>query len=125
MPMLKGLRTVIYHAPDLARTKAWYARAFGLTPYFDEPFYVGFNVGGFELGLIPDGTAGTAPAGVLAYWGVADVGAACSHLLSLGATSHEAPKEVGGGITVASVIDPFGNIIGLIDNPQFDPSAMC
>jgi predicted enzyme related to lactoylglutathione lyase len=122
--MLQGLRTVIYHAPDLARTKAWYAQAFAITPYFDEPFYVGFNVGGFELGLMPDGAGGAAPGGVLAYWGVADVGAAFSHLLALGATTHEPPKDVGGDITVATVVDPFGNIIGLIDNPHFDPQAV-
>ena len=49
--MFQGLRTVIYHAPDLAAAKAWYAAAFGVKPYFDEPFYVGFEIGGFELGL--------------------------------------------------------------------------
>ena len=52
--MLLGLRTVIYHAPDLARVKTWYSDAFGITPYFDEPFYVGFDVGGYELGLNPN-----------------------------------------------------------------------
>ncbi|HTL68288.1 MAG TPA: VOC family protein [Lacunisphaera sp.] len=124
MPLLKGLRAVTYRAADLAAGKAWFARAFSLTPYFDEPFYVGYNVGGFELGLSPDGPASDQPAGVLAYWGVDDVGAAFAHLLALGATSHEPPKEVGGGITVATVIDPFGNIIGLIENPHFDPRAV-
>jgi catechol 2,3-dioxygenase-like lactoylglutathione lyase family enzyme len=52
--MFLGLRTVIYHAPDLAKAKAWYSTAFGAAPYFDEPFYVGFEIGGFELGLNPD-----------------------------------------------------------------------
>ena len=52
--MFLGLRTVIYHAPDLAKAKAWYAAAFNVAPYFDEPFYVGFNVGGYELGLNPE-----------------------------------------------------------------------
>ncbi len=122
--MLKGLRTVIYQAPDLGRTKEWYARAFGLTPYFDEPFYVGFNVGGFELGLVPDAPLAQAPGGVLAYWGVDDVAAVFAHLLALGARTHEEPKDVGGGITVATVLDPFGNIIGLIHNPHFDPKAV-
>ena len=56
--MILGLRTVIYHVPDLPGAKSWYARAFGIAPYFDKPYYVGFNVGGFELGLDPDpGTA--------------------------------------------------------------------
>src|SRR5688500_8666444 len=53
MPLL-GLRTIIYKVPDLARAKAWYGETFGISPYFDEPFYVGFNVGGYELGLDPD-----------------------------------------------------------------------
>src|SRR2546426_7717980 len=52
--MVLGLRTVIYHVPDLPRAKQWYSAAFGVKPYFDEPFYVGFNIGGFELGLDPD-----------------------------------------------------------------------
>ena len=122
--MLKGLRTAAYPAPDLARAKAWYTQAFGVAPYFDEPFYVGFNIGGFELGLVPDAPVSHPPAGVVALWGVDDVGATCAHLLALGAKMHEEPKDVGGGITVAAVLDPFGNIIGLIDNPQFDPKAV-
>ena len=55
--MFLGLRTVIYHAPDLAKAKAWYAAAFNVAPYFDEPFYVGFNIGGYELGLNPDASS--------------------------------------------------------------------
>ena len=60
--MLQGLRTVIYHVADLDRAKAWYADVIGSAPYFDQPFYVGFNVGGFELGLDPD-TSQVAPGG--------------------------------------------------------------
>ncbi|MDP1580763.1 MAG: VOC family protein [Candidatus Didemnitutus sp.] len=123
-PALKGLRTVIYPAPDLARAKEWYARALGLAPYFDEPFYVGFNVGGFELGLLPDAPVASAPSGVLSYWGVDDVPKAFAQLLAQGATAHEEPKNVGGEIVVASVLDPFGNIIGLIDNPDFNPATV-
>ncbi|MES1195052.1 MAG: VOC family protein [Opitutus sp.] len=123
--MLQGLRTVLYPAPDLARAKAWYAEVSGVAPYFDEPFYVGFNLGGFELGLVPDAPVSSRPpGGVVAYWGVTDVGAACAHFLAHGATVHEEPKEVGGGITVAAVLDPFGNLIGLIDNPSFDPRTV-
>jgi predicted enzyme related to lactoylglutathione lyase len=122
--MFKGLRTAIYPAPDLARAKAWYAQAFGVAPYFDEPFYVGFNIGGFELGLVPDAPVSRPPGGVVALWGVDDIRAACSHLQALGATMHEEPREVGGGIIVASVLDPFGNILGLIHNPSFDPKAV-
>ncbi|HWA24291.1 MAG TPA: VOC family protein [Lacunisphaera sp.] len=122
--MIQGLRTALYPSPDLARAKAWYQEALGMAPYFDEPFYVGFNVGGFELGLVPDAPCAASPSGVVAMWGVADVAAECDRLHSLGATVHEEPKDVGGGITVASVLDPFGNILGLIHNPNFDPQAV-
>ena len=71
--MILGLRTVIYPVPDLPKGKEWYSRVLGLQPYFDEPFYVGFNVGGFELGLIPDGQAGTA--GPQPLWGVSSADA--------------------------------------------------
>lgn len=92
--MILGLRTVIYPAPDLARAKRWYSEVLGQPPYFDQPFYVGFNVGGFELGLLPDGTPGTG--GPQALWGVADAAAAHARLLALGATALEPVTEVGG-----------------------------
>ncbi|MFL5240687.1 MAG: VOC family protein [Gemmataceae bacterium] len=116
--MIQGLRTVIYPAPDLAHGKAWYSQALGHGPYFDEPFYVGFLVGGFELGLIPDGVPRSD--GPLAYWGVADVAAEVQRLAGLGAVVHEPVKDVGGGIKVAAVKDPFGNLFGLIENPHFN-----
>lgn len=122
--MIKGLRTAAYPAPDLARAKAWYTEAFGVAPYFDEPFYVGFSIGGFELGLVPDAPPARPPAGVVALWGVNDVEATCARLRLLGATQHEEPRDVGGGITVGSVLDPFGNILGLIHNPNFDPQSV-
>jgi predicted enzyme related to lactoylglutathione lyase len=122
--MIHGLRTAAYPAPDLARAKAWYTEAFGVAPYFDEPFYVGFNIGGFELGLVPDAPLAKSPGGVVAMWGVDDVAAECNRLHALGATVHEEPKDVGGGIVCASVLDPFGNILGLIHNPHFDPKAV-
>jgi catechol 2,3-dioxygenase-like lactoylglutathione lyase family enzyme len=117
--MILGLRTVIYPAPDLAVAKAWYAGLLGIPPYFDQPFYVGFAVGGFELGLIPGGTPGTA--GSQALWGVTDAVAAHARLLALGATPLEPVTEVGEGIKVAAVRDPFGNRFGLIENPGFRP----
>jgi predicted enzyme related to lactoylglutathione lyase len=115
--MIQGLRTAIYPTPDLARGKEWYRQVLGRDPYFDEPFYVGFSVGGFELGLIPDGAPGTA--GVQVYWGVADAAAELARLTALGAIVHEPVKDVGGGIKVASVRDPFGNLFSLIENPHF------
>lgn len=115
---------MIYPAPDLARANAWYAQLLGFAPYFDEPFYVGFNVGGFELGLVPDGKVSPAGTGVVSYWGVPDVAAAVARGVELGGTVQEAAHEVGGGIIVATLIDPFGNAIGLIFNPHFDLKAV-
>jgi predicted enzyme related to lactoylglutathione lyase len=120
--MLLGLRTVIYPAGDLAAAKAWYSQVLGAAPYFDEPFYVGFSVGGFELGLLPDGTPGTS--GAQPLWGVASAEVAFARLLELGAISLEPVTEVGQGIKVAAVRDPFGNRLGIIENPNFNVSAV-
>jgi len=117
--MIQGLRTVIYKVPDLEAAKAWYARVLGFAPYFAESFYVGFQVGGFELGLDPDSEGATAGGGVVAYWGVADAAAEYARLLELGAAAASPPQDVGGGIRVATVKDPFGNPFGIIENPHF------
>jgi predicted enzyme related to lactoylglutathione lyase len=112
--MFNKLRTVIYHVTDLAAAKAWYTGITGQQPYFDEPFYVGFDIGGSELGLDPDMT-GIVPGNMaVSYWAVNDVSAAMEQCTAAGATLLEAAKEVGGGITVAVVQDPWGNAIGLI-----------
>lgn len=120
--MILGLRTSIYPVNDLAAAKAWYSAVLGVTPYFDEAFYVGFAVGGFELGLIPDGHASID--GCQSLWGVANAGLAMQKLLELGATEVEAVTEVGGGIKVAAVRDPFGNRFSIIENPHFDASTV-
>ena len=118
--MVKGLGTVIYHVTDLNRAKAWYSTAFQQQPYFDEPFYVGFNVGGYELGLQPDEADRSRQAeGVVAYWGVGSAEAALQRLFELGAAKHEDIQDVGGEIKVATVKDPFGNVFGIIENPHF------
>ena len=114
-----GLRTVIYNVDDLDRAKAWYTAVLGQEPYFAEPFYVGFNVGGFELGLDPSAQNRPGEGGTTAYWGVAEIGAAHARLLELGAREHNAVQDVGGGIRVATVLDPFGNVFGIIENPHF------
>lgn len=116
--MLLGLRTVVYPVTDLGAAKAWYAALVGHAPYFDQPFYVGFEVGGFELGLVPDGEPGTS--GPQALWGVADATAALARAVELGATPLDPVQDVGEGIRVCAVRDPFGNRLGLIENPQFD-----
>ena len=118
--MFQGLRTVIYHAADLNAAKEWYAKALGVQPYFDQPFYVGFNIAGYEFGLDPDpnSATGTGTSSV-AYWGVVDAEAALARLVALGATDRLGVQDVGDGIRLASVIDPFGNVFGIIENPHF------
>ena len=118
--MIKGLGTVIYHVPDLDRAKAWYAAAFAQQPYFDQPFYVGFSIAGYELGLDPNPAAGRpGSGGSVAYWRVDDIDGAVGHFTGAGATVVTAAQDVGDGIKVATVGDPFGNVIGLIENPHF------
>ena len=115
-----GLRTTIYKVGNLNDGKEWYIKAFGVKPYFDEPFYVGFNIGGYELGLQPEEQTGIVKGeSVLSYWGVNDVDKAFNHFLKLGATEHEKPQNVGGEIIVATVKDPWDNIVGFIYNPEF------
>lgn len=117
---LLGLRTNIYKVTDLAQAKAWYKKLFGIEPYFDEPFYVGFSVGGFELGLDPDvSDQKPGPGGSVTYWGVASMDETMKALKAGGAKIHSDARDVGEGIKVASVLDPFGNVVGLIENPHF------
>ena len=120
--MILGLRTAIYPAPDLAAAKRWYSDVLGQAPYFDQPFYVGFSVGGFELGLLPDAQPGTA--GPQPLWGVSNIDSVFARLLVLGASVLEPIADVGEGIKVAAVRDPFGNRFGIIQNPHFDPKAV-
>jgi len=117
--MIQGLRTTIYKVSDLQQAKKWYSDVLNIQPYFDEPFYVGFNVGGFELGLDPDVEGVTAGNNTLVYWGVKNAQESFEELLSKGATVHSAPQNVGGEIVAASVFDPFGNVFGVIENPDF------
>lgn len=119
--MVKGLGTVIYRVPDLGRAKAWYSTAFQQQPYFDQPFYVGFNIAGYELGLDPNQSTGHAgPGGSVAYWRVSSIDAAVQHFVNSGGTLVSAVQDVGEEIRVATVSDPFGNLIGLIENPHFE-----
>lgn len=115
-----GLRTTIYKAGDLEKTKEWYAKAFATQPYFDEPFYAGFNIGGYESGLQPEDKPAIDKAeSVVSYWGVDNILETYNKLISVGAKENEAPYNVGGDLMTATVKDPFGNVIGLICNPHF------
>jgi predicted enzyme related to lactoylglutathione lyase len=115
----EGLRTVIYHVADLANAKEWYAKVLGVNPYFDQPFYVGFNIGGYELGLDPNG-APRGAGGAVAFWGVKEIESVAADLVSKGARLSSAVTDVDGGIKVATVLDPDGNVFGIIENPNFE-----
>jgi predicted enzyme related to lactoylglutathione lyase len=105
--MLQKLRTVIYHVSDLQKAKDWYIKATGITPYFDEPFYVGFNIDGCEFGLDPSMENIKEGNRLEAYWAVDNVQQAADHFIQAGATLVQAVTNVGGPT-------PFGNNIDLI-----------
>src|SRR6185312_14739784 len=91
--MFQGLRTIVYPVSDLTKAKEWYTTMLGKAPYFDQPFYVGFNVGGYELGLTPNGGASkgsttTTGGNSTSYWGVSNIEEALSQLLQHGAVAH-------------------------------------
>ncbi|PEY29996.1 glyoxalase [Bacillus cereus] len=122
---LRGLTTVSFWTDDLAAAKKWYAELLGIEPYFERPGYAEFRLGDYqhELGLIdsryaPDGSA-IGPAGAVVYWHVDDVTATFKKLLSMGAKEYEAPTERGEGFITASVVDPFGNILGIMYNQHY------
>jgi predicted enzyme related to lactoylglutathione lyase len=128
---LRGLATVSFFAADLAAAKKWYSELLGIEPYFQRPVqgppaYLEFRIGDYqhELGLIdsrysPHGPT-TGAAGAVVYWHVDDVAATLQRLLSMGAKEHEALTDRGGeGFVTATVVDPFGNILGIMHNPHY------
>lgn len=121
----RGLTTVSLWTNNLTAAKKWYAELLGLEPYCERPGYAEFRLDDYqhELGLIdsryaPNGSA-TGPAGAVVYWHVDDVTATFKKLLSMGAKECEAPTERGEGFITASVIDPFGNILGIMYNHHY------
>ena len=111
--MLHSLRTLALRASDVAAARDWYAAFTGTRAYFDQPFYVGFDLGGYELGIQP------APGVATALWGVDDIVAALARAVAAGAEVTTPVRDVGDGIRVCAFRDPFGNELGLIDNPHF------
>ena len=128
--MLRGLTTVTFFADDLTAAQRWYTEVLGIEPYFSRsvdgtPAYIEFRFGDYqhELGFIdsrfaPHGRSGKA-GGAVTYWAVDDVQAGFERLLSLGATVHEKPVERSPGYVTASVVDPFGNILGVMYNRHY------
>jgi predicted enzyme related to lactoylglutathione lyase len=113
--MLKGIETVVYFVEDMKAATAWYRKVLAIEPNFDTEFYSGFTVAGDELGLHPGKPV---PGGQTAYWSVDDIDKAIAHFVEHGAKLEKAPDDVGGGIRIGAVTDPFGNAFGLIQNPK-------
>ena len=124
--MLRGFALVSYWADDLVAAKEWYAELLGIEPYFERPGYYEFRVGNYqhELGLIDSryapASSATGPGGAVLYWHVDDVAATLEKLLSMGAKEYEALTHRGEeGFITASVVDPFGNVLGIMYNPHY------
>jgi predicted enzyme related to lactoylglutathione lyase len=123
--MLRGLTTISFWAVDLQAAREWYTEVLGIVPYFERPGYIEFRLGDYqhELGIIdsryaPTG-ATTPPTGTVVYWHVDDIKAAYERLLTLGAVPYEPIIERGEGFITASVVDPFGNILGIMYNVHY------
>lgn len=124
--MLRGFATVNYWANDLEGARKWYAELLGIEPYFERPGYYKFRVGDYEheLGLVDSryapASSAAGPGSDVLYWHVDDLPAALQRLLSMGAKPHQPVTEWGTeGFVIASVVDPFGNILGIMYNPHY------
>ena len=132
--MLRGLTTVAYQSSDLEAAKKWYTEVLGIEPYFTRAEYIEFRIGDYEheFGILdskylPDlsaeQTSGAqapgAPGGAIVYWHVDDARAAYDRLIELGATPHQPPRDFGENFVGAAVIDPFGNVLGIMTNPHY------
>jgi predicted enzyme related to lactoylglutathione lyase len=123
--MLRGFATISFWADDLEAAKSWYAELLEVEPYYERPGYCEFRLGDQldELGLIDSryapGGAATGPGGAVMHWHVDDVAAALEKLLSMGAEEYQPYTERGMGFVTASVVDPFGNILGVMYNPHY------
>ena len=128
--MLRGLTTVSFFAEDMTAARRWYTELLGTEPYFvreaeGAPVYAEFRIGDYkhELGIIHSRFAAHArpgtPGGAVIYWHVDDVRATFERLVSMGATVHEKLIERGPGFVTASVVDPFGNILGIMYNQHY------
>jgi predicted enzyme related to lactoylglutathione lyase len=111
----EGIRTVLHPVSDLAKAKAVYTALLGAPPQHDAAYYVGYDVAGQHIGLVPGGAQQgmTSP---VAYWHVPDIEAKLAEVTAAGATLKESPHDVGGGRLVASFTDPDGNVLGLIQD---------
>jgi predicted enzyme related to lactoylglutathione lyase len=111
----EGIKTVLHPVSDLAAAKAVYTALLGVDPEADAPYYVGYEAAGQHIGLVPNGgpQAMTSP---VTYWHVADIEKKLAEVTAAGATVKEAPRDVGGGRLVATVTDPDGNVLGILQD---------
>ena len=111
----QGIKTVLHPVTDLAAAKAVYTALLGIPPQADAEYYVGYDVEGQQIGLVPGGGAQgmTSP---VAYWHVADIEAKLAEVTAAGAAVNDPPRDVGGGRLVATFTDPDGNVLGLIQD---------
>jgi predicted enzyme related to lactoylglutathione lyase len=114
--MTAGMKTILYPVTDLAAAKKLYGALFGVAPVMDEPYYVGYNVGGQDVGLDPHGYS-KGMAGSLGYWHVDDINATLTAIVDAGGEQHQEITDVGGGKLIATVQDADGNAIGLLQMP--------
>ncbi|MDQ0896033.1 VOC family protein [Agromyces ramosus] len=122
--MLRGFATISYYADDLEAASAWYTDVLGIEPYYVRPGYIEFRVGDYEheLGIIDAQyrpAAPESPGGEIIHWHVDDLPGSYERLLALGATSYQPPIEHGPGFVTASVVDPFGNVLGIMFNQHY------
>ncbi|MFC7532816.1 VOC family protein [Actinoplanes sp. GCM10030250] len=121
--MLRGITTVTFFADDMEAATSWYTKVFGAEPYFNrQNAYIEWRVGDYqhEFGLLSSKFAPHTPGkGAVVYWAVDDVEAEYRRLLDLGAEPHDQPTERGPGFVTASVIDPFGNVLGVMFNEHY------
>ena len=110
----QGIKTVLHPVSDLATAKAVYAALLGVPPQTDGPYYVGFEAEGQQIGLVPNSDL-TSPT---AYWHVTDIEAKIADITAAGGTLKDAPKDVGGGRLVATLTDPDGNVLGILQDPS-------
>ena len=112
----EGIKTVLHPVSDLAAAKPVYAALLGMQPQHDAPYYVGFDAAGQHIGLVPAGGP-QQRASPVAYWHVPDIEAKLAEVTAAGATVKDPPRDVGGGRLVATVTDPDGNVLGLLQDP--------
>jgi predicted enzyme related to lactoylglutathione lyase len=111
----QGIKTVLHPVSDLGKAKAVYTALIGMPPQSDADFYVGYEAEGQHIGLVPGGGPQSLTSPV-AYWHVSDIEAKLAEVTAAGATVHEPPRDVGGGRLVATITDPDGNVLGLIQD---------